>query len=420
MAQVTAPRPSESARQLLRTMALDLIENHQVWLDDLAAECVAAAGMEATAADPVLRAASERAFRSSFLHWATQNIDRPGARVGPAMSDEVMHIARDLIRRGLEEAATTAYRVGLSQALRHFVGIAFEYTDDPVQLRDLLDVVTWSISDFVENTLSHVTEMMKTERAEILRGSQPELRETVALVLDGAPIAPRRAESRLAYRLDQEHTAVVVWSTEAETDAPRIDAAVEALTRQRSGRPLIVRPGASTKWVWLPGPQDLDLALLRSVVDPGGGVRVAIGHRANGVEGFRRSHADAITAQRMAARFDSTRRIICFEEVQLVALITSDAEAAERFVRQTLGDLVYAPTDVQDTVLAFVEEHGSITRVAARQYAHRNTVVRRLSRAEALLRQPLADNPVQVAAALQVLRWTGVGGPHDLRGSGST
>ena len=411
MAQVTAPRPSESARRLLATMALELVEHHQAWLDDLAAECVAAAGMEATAADPALRAASERAFRSSFLHWATQNIHRPGASVGPAMGDEVVHIARDLIRRGLEEAATTAYRVGQAQALRHFVGIAFEYTDDPAQLRELLDVVTWSISDFVENTLSHVTEMMQTERAEILRGSQPELRETVALVLDGAPITAHRAEARLAYRLDQEHTAVVVWSTDPDTDAPRVDAAVEALTRQRPGRPLIVRPGASTKWVWLPGPQDLDLALLRRAVDPGGGVRVAIGQRATGVDGFRRSHADAITAQRVAAQFDSTRRIIGFDEIHLVALITSDVDAAERFVRQTLGDLVYAPPDVQDTVLAFVEEHGSITRVAARQYTHRNTVVRRLTRAETLLRQPLADNPVQVAAALQVLRWTGLGGP---------
>ncbi len=392
-------------------MALELTQSHQTWLDDLAAECVAAAGMEATAADPVLRAASERAFRSSFLHWATQNIHHPGASVGPALGDEVVHIARDLIRRGLEDTATIAYRVGQSQALRHFVGVAFQYTDDPEQLRDLLDVVTWSIGDFVENTLSHVTTMMRTERAEILRGSQPELRETVALVLDGAPITRRRAESRLAYRLDQEHTAVVVWSTEPDADAPRVDAAVEALTRQRPGRPLIVRPGASTKWVWLPGPQDLDLALLRSVVDPGGAVRVAIGATAAGVDGFRRSHADAITAQRMVAQFDSTRRIISFEEVQLVALITSDAEAAERFVRQTLGDLVYAPTDVQDTVLAFVEEHGSITRVAARQYTHRNTVVRRMTRAAALLRRPLADNPVQVAAALQVLRWTGLGGP---------
>ena len=58
--------------------------------------------MEAAAADPVLRASSERAFRASFLHWATQNLQHPGASVGPGLGDEVVYIARDLIRRGLE------------------------------------------------------------------------------------------------------------------------------------------------------------------------------------------------------------------------------------------------------------------------------------------------------------------------------
>lgn len=406
---MTAPRPSETTRRLLQTMALELTQNPQAWLDELAAACMAAAGMESTAADPVLRAASERAFRSSFLHWATENIHRPGASVGPALGDEVVHIARDLIRRGLEESAATAYRVGQSQALRHFVGIAFEFTDDPAQLKELLDTVTWSIGDFVENTLSLVTERMRSERAEILRGSQLELRDTVALVLDGAPIARRRAESRLGYRLDRDHTAVVVWSTEPDVDSSRIDAAVEALTRGWPSRALVVRPGAATKWVWLPGPHAVDVDQLHGAVDPRGAVRVALGERMAGMDGFRRSHADAVTAQRIVAQFDSTQRVVRFDEVALVSLVTSDADGAERFVRQTLGDLLSAARDIQETVLAFVEESGSITRVAARQYAHRNTVVRRMARAEALLPRPLSENSIQVAAALQVLRWTGHG-----------
>lgn len=406
---MTSPHPSEQTRQLLRRMAEALAQNQGAWLDDLAAESLKAAGMEAAAADPVLRASAERAFRASFLHWATQNIQNPGASVGPGLGDEVVHVARDLIRGGLEETATTAYRVGQSQALRYFVSRAFEFTGDPVQLRELLDTVAWSISDFVESTVTSVTEMMRSERAEILRGSQPELRETVALLLDGAPITPQRAESRLGYRLSQAHTAVVVWSPEPDIDVRRIDDIVETLTRPWRSRPLIIRPGASTKWVWLPGPDDIDRERLRTTVDPAGSVRVAVGGRAVGVDGFRRSHADATAAQRMVARLDSAQRVVFFDEVQLVALMTSDAEGAEQFVRQVLGDLAYAPRDVRETVLAFVEEHGSVSRVATRQYTHRNTVVRRVARAEALLPRPLAENPVQVAAALQVLRWTGHG-----------
>ncbi|MGO9509419.1 MAG: PucR family transcriptional regulator, partial [Mycobacterium sp.] len=123
---MTSPHPSEQTRQLLRRMAEALAQNQGAWLDDLAAESLKAAGMEAAAADPVLRASAERAFRASFLHWATQNIQDPGASVGPGLGDEVVHVARDLIRGGLEETATTAYRVGQSQALRYFVSRAFE------------------------------------------------------------------------------------------------------------------------------------------------------------------------------------------------------------------------------------------------------------------------------------------------------
>ena len=111
----------------------------------------------------------------------------------------------------------------------------------------------------------------------------------------------------------------------------------------------------------------------------------------------------------MVARLESPQRLVFFDEVQLVALMTSDAEGAERFVRQILGDLAHAPRDVRETVLAYVEEYGSVNRVAARQYTHRNTVVRRVARAGTLLPRPLSENPVQVAAALQVLRWTGHG-----------
>jgi DNA-binding PucR family transcriptional regulator len=166
-----------------------------------------------------------------------------------------VYIARDLIRRGLEEMATTAYRVGQSQALRYFVSKAFEFTDDPVLLRELLDTVAWSISDFVESTVTRVTEMMSSERAEILRGSQPEVRETVALLLDGAPITQPRAESRLAYRLSQAHTAVVVWSAEPDVNVRSIDDVVETQTRWWKSRPLIIRPARPPSGCGFPGPK---------------------------------------------------------------------------------------------------------------------------------------------------------------------
>jgi len=136
-------------------------------------------------------------------------------------------------------------------------------------------------------------------------------------------------------------------------------------------------------------------------------VRIAIGPTANGVDGFRRSHFDAITTQQLMARLHSPQQIAWFTEVQLVALITADTDRAAEFVRHTLGDLESAGTELQDTVRTFVDEQCNASRAAKRLYTHRNTLLRRLARADGLLPRPLAECSVNVAVALDVLRWSG-------------
>jgi DNA-binding PucR family transcriptional regulator len=255
-----------------------------------------------------------------------------------------------------------------------------------------------------------VTARIQDEREELLRVSQSERREVVALILQGAPIPPERAEMRLGYDLSQTHTAAVVWSMAPDSDLGQLEQAAEALMRSAPGRQaLTIVPGAATVWVWLPDTIAPDLQRLARDIDPIPGVRIAIGSPARGVEGFRRSHLDALTTQRMVARLGSAQRVIAFEDVQLVSLITADRERADQFVRHTLGDLATADAALRETVLAFVRERGSISRTAARLYTHRNTVVRRLARADELLPRPLEHDSVHVAAALEVLHWRGSG-----------
>ena len=136
-------------------------------------------------------------------------------------------------------------------------------------------------------------------------------------------------------------------------------------------------------------------------------VRIAIGPAANGVDGFRRSHFDAITTQQLMARLRSPQQIALFTDVQLVALITADTDRAAEFVKHTLGDLESAGTELQDTVRTFVDEQCNASRAATRLYTHRNTLLRRLARADELLPRPLAESSVNVAVALDVLRWRG-------------
>ena len=364
--------------------------------------------MQELADDPALNAATRRSTRANLLHWAAANVSDPGAPVPANLGPETLGIARDLVRRGLGESVLQAYRVGQNVAWQRWMAIAFALTSDPDELRELLDVSARSMFEFIDATIAGIAEQIQVERDELTRGTHAERREAVALILDGAPIGRQRAEARLGYNLEQAHTAAVIWGDEPECDSSQLDRATEALVYGADAqRPLSVIASATTRWVWVPGNVEPDLGRLEDVVNQMPGVRIAVGSTAGGIEGFRRSHLEAITTQRMLARLNSAQRIAGFETVQLVSLVTQDPDRADQFVKQTLGKLAVASPEIRAAVLTFVNEQCNASRAAARLYTHRNTLLRRLSRAEQLLPRPLGDNSVHVAVALDMVRWSG-------------
>jgi len=398
-------RPSPAVQDLIRQCAQRVVNPRPEWLAEL--DAVVLAANPAIAADPELASAINASTHANFLFWGTANLRDPGAPVPPNTGPEPMHIARDMVRRGLSTYTLDAYRVGEGAAWRRLMDIAFELTSDPGELHELLDVCSRSISEFVDATLAFIAAQIEAERDELTRGTHAERRETVALLLEGAPIPLGRAEARLGYALTGEHTAVVVWSDDPVGDLTRLDTLVTQLGRAAGTRPLSVLASAATRWVWIPGPGRIDIAALQDWLSAPGDVHIAIGPTADGVDGFRRSHLDALTTQQMMARLRSPQPVARFTDIQFVALLTADPDRAGDFVRQTLGDLESAGRELQETVRVFVAEQCNASRAAARLYTHRNTLLRRLARADELLPRPLAESTVPVAVALEVLRWRG-------------
>ncbi|ROR38063.1 DNA-binding PucR family transcriptional regulator [Kitasatospora cineracea] len=406
MGRMSWPPPSPRVRELIRRGAGIALDPPPGWLAELDAAVLAGEARRQIAADPVLAAGTRRTNRSNLLFWAASNIRAPGEPVPANDTGAPLAVARDLIRRGLDESALDAYRVGESVAVRMWTQIACTLTGDPEELRELLDVSLRSISAFVDDTVSAISARMRAERDELTRGTQAERRATVALLLEGAPITRQRAESRLGYRLQPAHTAAVLWSDSPVPDPRQLDRAADALTEAADQpRPLSVVAGTATRWLWVHGRPDADR--LRAALDRLPDVRLAVGPTAPGPDGFRRSHLDALTAQQLLTRLRSPARLAFHHEVELVALLTADPDRAARFVTRTLGALETAPPELTGTVRVFLAEQCNATRAAARLFTHRNTLLRRLARADHLLPRPLAEHPLDVAAALEVLHWRG-------------
>jgi DNA-binding PucR family transcriptional regulator len=405
------PVPSPRVQDLFRRGAEVALDPQAEWVAELHTASLSGALMRPVAEDPVLAAATRRANLANLLHWAAANVQRPGQRVPVNLGTEVLEASRDLVRRGLDHSGLDAYRTAQAVAWRRWMEICFELTADPGELRDLLDVSALSITTFIDDTVAAVSERMAAERAELTRGAHAERRAVVSLLLEGAPLSRARAEAQLGYGLAGPHTAVIIW-TGSERPAPdQLEAAAEAAMRASGAtRRLTVVAGAAALWVWLPigrAPQESELAAELSGAPD---VQVAVGRPGADVDGFRRSHLDAVTTQRMLARLTSPQQVARYEDVQLVALLTSQPTRVEEFLTSTLGDLLGADPGTRETVLTYVRELGNATRTAQRLYTHRNTVLRRLARADELLPRPLSDDVLAVAAALEVLRWRGGAG----------
>ncbi|EUA92015.1 putative transcriptional activator protein [Mycobacterium ulcerans str. Harvey] len=202
-----------------------------------------------------------------------------------------------MVRRGLDPFT---FRIAQTVGWRLWMGVAFGLTSDPDELRELFEVTYRSISEFVEATSAGIAAQMQRERDELARGTHAERREVTALILDGAPISRQRAEARLGYALNRTHTAAVIWSDEPDGDLNRLDRVVDAFGRGADfARPLTVIAGAATRWVWVANAANasLDVEQVEQAVRDVPGARIAIGAAATGIEGFRRSHLEALTTR---------------------------------------------------------------------------------------------------------------------------
>lgn len=324
------------------------------------------------------------------------------------LSPEVLASTRDFVRRGLDEAITEVFRVGQNSAWQNWMAIALDLTDDPAEIRELLTYSAASMFAFTDATIHSATAQVRREREQLTRGTHARRLQTVSLIVEGAPIAPELAVTRLGYRLDRDHVAGVVWTERPDPDPGALERAARSLTAAQAGGPgLTVTASAGALWLWFASDVPPDLDTLHDAVAGSDDVRIATGPVAAGVDGFRRSHLDALETQRLLMRADTSARAARWDDIQLAALLAHDELRANQFVQTTLGDLATASPELRQTLRVYLREQSNAARAAKRLHTHRNTVLARLARAEPQLPSPIVHDSLNIAAALELLHWRG-------------
>lgn len=398
------PRPERRIAALIREVAERMLASSDTAAEELTAAAHESADYRTLLDDPQLVAADRRMNKTNMVHWLSANLQDPGARVPPSSDPDILQFARDVVRRGLDMHDLGSWRGAQYGAWSTWVDVCFAVTSDLDELRALMKVSERSMSTFIDDSMAALDDYVEKERVELARGASAERHATVQLLLEGAPIARDRAESRLGYALTGSHVAAIVWSDSTD-EATSLDTAAEAIMRSCGApRRLTLNASASALWVWVPAGAAPSVEAAETALADLAGVRVALGRPGQDLEGFRRSHLDALAAQRVLARVGSARRVVRFEDVALISVLTADMAQADQFVSDTLGDLATADATLRDTALTYVRERFNASAAAEKLYTHRNTVERRLARVDQLLPASLADNAASVVAALMLLQ----------------
>ena len=356
--------------------------------------------------DPVIQAKHRRAIRASVIHWLNAIIESPDQAVAAYSVDEAVDSAAEIYQ---SQAALMVQKNSHSIqdiAWQYWMKIVFQLTKDPVELQQLLELSSISIRTFSDDSLQLGLERLELIEAKRKRSAIEEQIDLVGNIIDGQDIDISRAAAVLNYSFNQGHHSAIVWSEEIDTEISALEnvaAVFQKACQQTDSLKIIASP--SVIWVWASAQHTVNERLLETVLKQHENVRISFGSGGSGLDGFRRAHLDAQAAQRVLGRLKSNIQLVSYDRVRLMAFLSKDAKSIQHYSEHVLGELAQAPAAVRQSLHAFLECGCNATEAAKKLHTHRNTLLRRLTKAEEMLPRPLEENRIQVAVALEALYW---------------
>lgn len=315
---------------------------------------------------------------------------------------EAAAFMRANVRRGIPlPAELRAYRLGHAWLWDRWTRALQERIADPDELIAAQELSSACIFAYIDRVSDQLVEEYGTERERMMRGAAQLRAETVRAILAREPLDEETLPGRLGYDVRRTHVAMRVASGTSEIRGLE-RAAREAAAALAPGEPLVVPSGAASLDVWAGSYEPVDTRALERY-EPPEGVRVAFGKPGRGLDGFRRSHHEAVQAARVAALAGSGGAVVDYAHVELVSLLACDLPRAREFVASRLGPLAAPgePTQrLRETLRVFLAMGGRSARAAKELYVHQNTVAYRIKRAEELLGRRVTEDPVELICAL--------------------
>ncbi|MGF7123776.1 PucR family transcriptional regulator [Rhodococcus sp. BE178] len=360
-----------------------------------------AADVPELASDAELERDLRSAIRSqfgAFLEASGPLADGPAAA---AVSEETHALARTVAQRGLElRVLSRIYHAGHRAMLGFTSALIEQESLDPDFKIQVLTTMWSQTGELLNSMLDELAVTYAQERERLLQGAFAYRVTAVREILDGGG-DQTQASARLGYPLQRAHIAVVLWADESTSSGGSLESVVARLAGAR--RSLSVPSGAHGVWAWIATDDgDADPWTVDPLSVPKG-VRLALGEPAAGIDGFRRSHREAIAAQRIAESGRRRATVTRYRDVEVVSMLSADPESMRALVERELGGLRGEDATAErlrDTLREVLACRGSHEAAARRLGVHKNTVRYRIQQVEATLGRDLTGRHLELELAL--------------------
>ncbi|WGV49223.2 PucR family transcriptional regulator [Rhodococcus erythropolis] len=322
---------------------------------------------------------------------------------------ESVALALTVARRGMDlRVLLKIYGAG-RLAMLGFVDESIEALPIGPELKRALLVRVWgSAMRWLEVTTELLVATYAKERESLARGAFARRSETVHAIVAGEALHSDEASRILDYPMRRHHTAFVLWTDDTDPAADvlaRLDSYARTFVDESNGERVLTLPsGARELWSWVAHFDGQEWA--SHVGARHSDLRVAVGASGYGMEGFARSHREALAAQRVAVRSEGSPGITVYEDVQVPCLLTEDLGELRELVARELKGLAGADgvtTRIRDTVRVYYENNCTAAATAAALGLHKNTVRYRLDQAEKLLGRSVDQRRLPTELALIAL-----------------
>lgn len=308
----------------------------------------------------------------------------------------------------LEQARTAARAgIGIDTVLRRYFGgyaLLCDFLIEEAAKEDLLSAD--ALKELLRGQATHFDRLLAAIGEEHAREShahaasaKARLAQRVQRLLNGEILDT----STLGYDLGRCHIGIAA----SGPDALR---AVHSLCELLDPAALIVPRSETVTWAWLGGDLGLDSERLAETYSHlPAGTAMGIGEQAEGLSGWRRTHAQASAALSVAVR--KTGGVIRYAEVARIASMLEDdllcASLQAMYLEPLSGERDGGAT-LYETLNAYFAAQRNVSSAAALLGVSRRTVSNRLQVVEDRLGQPLSSVLPDVEAALCLQRLGGM------------